>query len=68
MPVMITDFEAFIVGVQVGRRLKVADAMRELPPKPPVPPQWRIVTETGSPIISETGDTLITEEWEIPNA
>lgn len=62
------DYESFIVGVQVGRRLKVADAMRELPPKPPVPPQRRLVTETGTPIASEAGKQLITEDWVIPNA
>lgn len=59
------DYESFIAGVQVGRRLKVADANRRLPPKPPVPPGLRIVTETGIPIISEAGEQLITETLEV---
>ena len=59
------DYESFLAGVQVGRRLKVADAMRRLPPKPPVLPGLRIVTETGIPIISESGDQLITETQEV---
>lgn len=62
---MITDTRSFIAGVQVGRRLKVADANRSLAPKPPVPPNLRIVTETGIPIISEDGDQLITEALEV---
>ena len=59
------DHESFLAGVQVGRRLKVADANRRLPPKPPVPPGLRIVTETGIPIISEAGEQLITETLEV---
>lgn len=59
------DYESFLAGVQVGRRLKVADANRRLPPKPPVPPGLRIVTETGIPIISEDGYQLITETLEV---
>lgn len=59
------DYESFMAGVQVGRRLKVADANRRLPPKPPVPPGLRIVTETGIPIISENGEQLITEQQEV---
>lgn len=59
------DYESFIVGVQVGRRLKVADAQRNLPPKPPAPSGLRIVTETGIPIISEAGEMLITELQEV---
>lgn len=59
------DHESFIVGIQVGRRLKAADAQRKLPPKPPVLPGLRIVTETGIPIISESGDQLITEIQEV---
>lgn len=58
---MIIDYESFIAGVQVGRRLKVADAQRKLPPKPPVPSGRKIVTETGIPIVSEAGVQLITE-------
>lgn len=57
----ITDLRSFLAGVQVGRRLKVADAQRKLPPKPPVPPGLNIVTETGIFIVSETGIQLITE-------
>lgn len=64
---MIIDYESFIAGVQVGRRLKVADAQRKLPKKP-VPSGWRIVTETGIPIISEAGEWIITEEQEAVNA
>lgn len=56
------DARSFIVGLQVGRRLKVADAMREFPPKPPVPYGWSIVTEDGIAISAETGEQLITEE------
>lgn len=59
------DHESFLAGVQVGRRLKVADANRRLPPQPPVPPGLRIVTETGIPIISEAGEQLITETLEV---
>ena len=55
------DYESFLAGVQVGRRLKVADAMRELPPKPPVISGSQIVTEDGYPIVSESGQQLITE-------
>lgn len=55
------DYESFIAGIQVGRRLKVADAQRKLPPKPPAPPGLRIVTETGIPIVSEAGGQLVTE-------
>lgn len=62
---MITDAKSFIAGVQVGRRLKVADSQRRLPPKPPAPAGWRIVTETGIPIISEAGEQLKTEETEV---
>lgn len=64
MVIMIIDYESFIAGVQVGRRLKVADSQRKLPPKPPVLPDLRIVTETGIPIISEDGYQLITEALE----
>ena len=60
---MITDIESFIAGVQVGRRLKVADAQRKLP-EPITPPNLRIVTETGISIISEDGYQLITEALE----
>ena len=55
------DHESFVVGIQVGRRLKVADAMRELPPKPPVISGSQIVTEDGYPIVSESGQQLVTE-------
>lgn len=55
------DYESFMAGVQVGRRLKVADAQRELPPKPPVISGSLIVTEDGNPIISESGQQLVTE-------
>lgn len=55
------DYESFLAGVQVGRRLKVADAMRELPPKPPVISGSQIVTEDGYPIVSESGQQLVTE-------
>lgn len=55
------DYESFIAGVQVGRRIKVADANRRLPPKPPAPFGWNIVTETGIPITSESDIPLITE-------
>lgn len=46
------DYESFLVGVQVGRRLKVADANRRLEPKP-VDPGLLILAEDGTPIITE---------------
>lgn len=46
------DHESFIAGVQVGRRLKVADANRRLEPKP-APPGLLILAEDGTPIITE---------------
>lgn len=55
------DYESFIAGVQVGRRLKVADAQRKLPPKPPVPYGWGIITEARLSIVSEAEVPLITE-------
>lgn len=60
---IITDVSSFLAGVQVGRRLKVADAKRDLPKKP-VPSGWNIITETGIPIISEAAEWVITEEQE----
>lgn len=65
MIIMIIDYESFIAGVQVGRRLKVADSQRKLPPKPPAPSGLRLVTETGIPIVSEAGEQLITEQQEV---
>lgn len=61
---MIADLRSFIAGVQVGRRLKVADAMRKAtPPLPPVTGGKYIVTETGVKIITEqTGLYMVTEE------
>ena len=58
----INDIKSFIFGIQVGRRIKVADATREFPPKPPVPYGWNIITEDGILIGAETGEQLITEE------
>ena len=59
----INDIKSFIFGIQVGRRIKVADAQRKLP-EPIIPPDLRIVTETGILIISEDGYQLITEAAE----
>lgn len=58
------DYESFIAGVQVGRRIKVADAMRKVtPPMPPVIGGKYIVTETGAKIVTEqNGLYMVTEE------
>lgn len=48
----ITDLRSFLAGVQVGRRLKVADAQRELPQEP-VDSGLIILAENGTPIITE---------------
>lgn len=53
------DYESFIVGVQVGRRLKVADALRKFSPIPGGVP---FLAEDGTPIITENGMNVITEE------
>ena len=53
------DYESFIAGVQVGRRLKMWDASRVIP----IPPeQYYIITEDGDPIVTEAGDKVISEE------
>ncbi len=55
------DYESFLVGVQVGRRIKVADAQRKIPP---IPGGARFLSESGTPIITESGLNVITEEVE----
>ena len=50
---MIADLRSFIAGVQVGRRLKVADAMRKATPIKPVLAGVYILAEDGTPIVAE---------------
>lgn len=53
------DYESFIAGVQVGRRLRLWDASRVTP----IPLEQRfIVTEDGDPIVTENGDNIVTEQ------
>ena len=56
------DYESFLAGVQVGRRIKVAAAMRKATPIKPVLAGVFILAEDGTPIIAEAGSYLITEE------
>lgn len=58
---MIADMKSFLVGVQVGRRIKVADAQRKIPQIPGGAP---FLSESGTPIITESGLNVITEEVE----
>lgn len=56
---MITDYNSFLAGVQVGRRLKLWDASRVIP----IPPEQKyIITEDGDPIVTENGDKIVTEQ------
>ena len=54
------DYKSFMAGLQVGRRIRLWDAIRPQP-VPPVPAESYIITETEDRIISESGDYLITE-------
>lgn len=47
----ITDYESFIAGVQVGRRLKLWDAMRKF-----IPPVWERAIATEDYLIITTED------------
>lgn len=58
---MTLDFESFIAGVQVGRRIKVWDTYRKIDGPMSDRAIW---TEYGTPILTESGVTLITEEGE----
>lgn len=60
---MITDYESFIAGVQVGRRLKVWDARAEIiKPLPPVPSNRYMITEIDEDdMVTESGDYMVTE-------
>lgn len=48
---MITDYESFIAGVQLGRRLRIWDATRIV--QPPLPSDMYIITEDDMQIITE---------------
>lgn len=48
---MITDYESFIAGVQVGRRIKLWDAMRKF-----IPPIWERAIATEDYLIITTED------------
>ena len=54
---MINDTKSFIAGVQVGRRLKVADALRKARPRPSLPAP--ILTESGLYLLTETEKLII---------
>lgn len=62
---MITDYKSFIAGVQLGRRLRIWDAVRLK--QPPVPSGVYILTEDGTPIITEVFPFEVTNfiggEW-----
>ena len=49
---MITDYDSFIAGIQVGRRLKIWEIDRS--PKSP-PSGKKIITQQNEPILTETG-------------
>lgn len=51
------DYNSFIAGVQVGRRLKVWDADRS----PSVITTDAILTEDGIDLDTESGEVLVTE-------
>ena len=53
---MIIDKESFIAGVQLGRRLKVWDSLRQVAPAPLT---WPILTENDMPILTESGEELL---------
>ena len=55
---MIIDTESFIVGLQLGRRIKMWDTHRT--DNPPVPNQF-IITESGDDILTESGENIMTE-------
>lgn len=49
--------KTFLAGLQLGRRIKIYDALRQtVPPVPPVPPGVFILAEDGTPIIAEKKD------------
>lgn len=62
---MITDYKSFIAGVQLGRRLRIWDAVRLK--QPPVPSGVYILAEDGTPIITEVFPFEVTNfiggEW-----
>ena len=59
MSVVITDAKSFLIGVQVGRRLRIWDAYRKID----APMSDRaILTEYGEPILTEAGEMLVTED------
>lgn len=53
--------KTFIMGVQLGRRIKILDALRKAapPPVPPIPSEVHILAEDGTPITDERFGTLI---------
>ena len=59
---MTIDYESFIAGVQVGRRLRIWDAYRKI--DGPMSDR-AILTEYGEPILTEAGEMLITEDGDI---
>ena len=59
------DQNSFLIGVQVGRRIRLWDAT--VSRKPPVPPRRYILTERGEKIVTEaevsvSSKPLVTEE------
>ena len=54
------DYKSFILGVQVGRRIRLWDAARKVPP---LLEQAHVITEDGDPIVTEIGDYLVTEQY-----
>ncbi len=62
MAAVITDAKSFLIGVQVGRRIKIWDAYRKI--DGPMSDR-AILTEYGKPILTEAGEMLITEDGDI---
>lgn len=60
--VVIADAKSFLIGVQVGRRLRIWDAYRKI--DGPISDR-AILTEYGEPILTEAGQKLITEDGDI---
>lgn len=53
------DYNSFIAGIQVGRRLRIWDASRY--PNPVPPPADAIITEDGIEIDTEAGEVIVEE-------
>lgn len=54
----IVDKESFIAGLQLGRRIKVLDAMRKTEPRPT---ETYLLTETGLDLLTENDEEIVIE-------